>query len=129
MVKEGESRYRSLFKNNHAVMLLMDPETGALVDANPAACVFYGYRYNELRKLTIMNINTLPAERVKEELENARTERRNRFNFRHRLADGSIRDVQVFCGPIVVSGKKLLYSIINDVTERKRAEDDLRQGQ
>ena len=128
LLKEGESRYRSLFKNNHAVMLLMNPETGAIVDANPAACVFYGYRYNELRKLTIMNINTLPAERVKEELENARTERRNRFNFRHRLADGSIRDVQVFCGPIVVSGKKLLYSIINDVTERKRAEDELRQA-
>ncbi|HEX2999489.1 MAG TPA: PAS domain S-box protein [Armatimonadota bacterium] len=48
------------------------------------------------------------------------------FFFRHRLANGEVRDVEVYNGPIEVAGKQLLYSIIHDVTERKRAENALR---
>ena len=44
--------------------------------------------------------------------------------FRHRLSDGTIRDVEVFSGPITVSGSPLLCSIIHDISERKRAEED-----
>ena len=42
-LRESEERYRSLFENNHAVMLLVDPEAGVVVDANPAACEYYGF--------------------------------------------------------------------------------------
>jgi two-component sensor histidine kinase len=46
--------------------------------------------------------------------------KRNHFDFKHRIADGSIRDVEVYSGPISLKGKSLLYSIIHDVTRAKQ---------
>ena len=47
-LKESEVRYRSLFTNNHAVMLIIDPDGGDIVDANPAACAFYGWSHGDM---------------------------------------------------------------------------------
>jgi two-component system, cell cycle sensor histidine kinase and response regulator CckA len=121
----SEARYHSLFKNNHAVMLVINPVDGRIVDANPAAGVFYGYGPETLRGMNISEINTLSPAQIREEQALALAESKNHFNFRHRLANGEIRDVEVFCGPIELSGQKLLYSIIHDVTERKLAEEGL----
>ncbi len=126
-LRESEARYRSLFTNNHAVMLLIDPEGGAIVDANPAAAAYYGWTQAELRQKTIGEINTLSPDEVQAEMNLARSEQRSHFLFRHRLADGSIRDVEVFSGPIVVQGRALLYSIIHDTTERTLAEALLKE--
>jgi PAS domain S-box-containing protein len=117
---ESEITYRKLFQNNHAVMLLINPENGAIVDANPAASQFYGWTVDELRGLKIFQINTLPPEKMQAEIEHVKAGRRNSFNFQHRLADGSIRDVEVLTSPVTMGEQKLLYSIIHDVTERQR---------
>ena len=119
---ESEARYRSLFENNHAVMLLIDPDSAAITDANSAACDFYGWSREELKKQRIDEINTLTNEEVKAEMQLALSERRNHFFFKHRLADGAIRDVEVYSGPLTLKGKAMLYSIVHDITERKRAE-------
>ncbi|HYW94806.1 MAG TPA: response regulator, partial [Bacteroidales bacterium] len=50
---------------------------------------------------------------------------RSGFEFKHRLAGGEIRDVEVFSGPIKVNNRNLIYSIINDITERKRSRQEL----
>ncbi|HDQ45961.1 MAG TPA: PAS domain S-box protein, partial [bacterium] len=126
-LRESEERYRNLFENNHAVMLVVDPEGGAIVDANPAAAAYYGWTRKALRKKKIEDINTLPPGEVQAEMERARDERRNHFFFRHRLADGNIREVEVYSGPISLGGRPLLYSIIHDITERKRAEEALKE--
>lgn len=122
---ESEARYRSLFENNHATMLIVQPADGAIVDANPAAERFYGWTREQLRQMRITEINTLPPERVAAELEQARRVHRHCFLFSHRRADGSVRDVEVFTGPIQIAGRSLLYSIVHDVTERKEAEAKL----
>ncbi|HDP79444.1 MAG TPA: PAS domain S-box protein, partial [Spirochaetes bacterium] len=121
-LEESEARYRALFDNNHSVMLLIYPETGSIVDANPSACRWYGWAREEMVGKNISEINTLPPEEVRHEMEKARTEQRNFFEFRHRRADGETRDVEVYSGPISVRGKALLYSIIHDVTGKKKAE-------
>lgn len=120
---ESESRYRSLFQNNHAVMLLVDPENGAIVDANPAAVRYYGWSREQLLAKRVSDINILSPEEIKAALERARSARQNSFEFRHRLADGSIRDVEVLAGAIQVGGRDRLYSIVHDITERKEAEE------
>jgi PAS domain S-box-containing protein len=117
---EREITHRNLFQNNYAVMLLIDPDTGAIVDANPAASHFYGWTGEELRRMNVSQINTLPPEKMKAELEKAKAGRRNSFNFQHRLADGSIRDVEVLTSSVKMGEKNLIYSIIHDVTERTR---------
>ncbi|MDQ7817277.1 MAG: PAS domain S-box protein [Melioribacteraceae bacterium] len=121
-LKESEERYKALFNNNHSVMLLIDPDTGAIVDANPAACNYYGWVHNEMLNKKITEINTLSGEEIFKEMELARIEKRNRFFFKHRLANGEIRDVEVFSGSVVINSKILLYSIIHDITEQKAAE-------
>ena len=128
-LRQSQDRYRSLFQNNHSVMLLIDPESGDIVDANPAACAFYGYPHAEMTGLKISQINQLSREQVQEEMVRARQEQRNQFFFRHRLADGQVREVEVFSGPIEFQGKKLLYSIIHDITERRQTEEALRRSE
>lgn len=129
MLRESEERYRFLFTDSQTAMLLIDPETGMIVDANPRASSFYGYRHEELLKLKITDLNTLPVEQVRTEMQRARTEQRIYFRFQHRLATGELRDVEVYSGPIKIDGKQLLCSMIHDETERRRAEEALRENE
>jgi PAS domain S-box-containing protein len=125
---ESEERYRSLFENSHAAMLLIDPETGAIVDANPAATEYYGYSREEFLDHRITDLNTLEPEQAKKEMQQARDQARRHFEFKHRLAGGVVRDVEVFSGPIRVQGRELLYSIVHDITARKEAEEALHRS-
>jgi two-component system, cell cycle sensor histidine kinase and response regulator CckA len=124
-MQQSEARYRSLFENKHTVMLIIDPEDGRIVDANPAAVIYYGWKRGELRNMQISQINILAEAEAKAEMELARTEKRNFFFFRHRQRDGSVRDVKVVSGPISFQEKLLLYSIVTDITDRKQAEEEL----
>jgi len=127
-LKESEERYHSLFDNNHAVMLLINPGNGDIVDANPAATYFYGYNYDELVKMNINNINVLSEEEIHDKMQKSVSSQQNHFLFKHRLASGEIRDVDVYSGTYDVGGKKILYSIIHDVTDRIIAQDKLKES-
>ncbi|WP_300161965.1 PAS domain S-box protein [Solidesulfovibrio sp.] len=126
---ESESRYQSLFENNHAVMLLIDPDTGSVVDANPSACAYYGWTRDEFRRRRMSEINTMTPEAVLTAMTEARQGRRRVFDFRHRLADGGIRDVRVYSGPIRLGDRTLLYSIVTDVTDRLEAQRRLSESE
>lgn len=127
-LRESEARYRSVFENNHTVMFIVDPESGAVVDANPAAALYYGWTRNELRQMNIADINTLSPHEVRAEMADAHAQRRNTFYFRHRVANGQERHVEVSSGPITFEGRTLLYSIVRDVTERERARAENRRA-
>src|SRR5260221_12067353 len=111
----GQDIHRQIFEKNVAVQLLIEPDTGRIVEANPAACAFYGYARDELIQRKITDINSLPVSEVHAAMGQATGERKNTFRFRHRLATGDIRDVEVHSGPIEVDGRRLLYSIVHDV--------------
>ena len=121
-LRESETLFRSHFEHHAAVKLIIDPDTGNIVDANYAAERFYGWSRDQLKQMRIQDINTLTPEEVNAEMERARAQERIRFEFRHRRADGSIRDVEVFASKITVHGKELLHSIVHDVSEQKRLE-------
>lgn len=124
-LRQSETRYRNLFNNNHSVMLIIDPDDGRIVDANPAASRFYGYPREVLLKMRISDINTKSVTAVEADMEVAAQVVRQNFNSHHRLADGNIREVDVFSGPLVLNDRQLLYSIIYDVTERRQTERQL----
>jgi len=121
--KVGEL-YKSLFENSHSVMLIIHPGSGAIIDANKAACSFYQYPKDKLINMTMLDINILPGEKVQKEMQRANLEQRNYFNFRHKLAKGEIRDVEVYSSPIVLGNQKVLYSIVHDITDRVRIENE-----
>ena len=122
-LQESEERFRSFFKNNSSVMLLIQPSSGEIIDANMAGAAYYGYPRERLIGMSISDINILPPERVAEERQRALLERRNYFLFHHRLASGEVRDVEVYSTPIESGGRPLLFSIVHDITDRKRLEE------
>ncbi|MCX8026441.1 MAG: PAS domain S-box protein [Thermodesulfovibrionales bacterium] len=128
-ILESEEIFRSLFQNNHAVMLVIDPSDGSIIDANPAACRYYGWSREQLLTMNIANINILSPEEIKQEMQKAKTFKKNYFEFKHRLSNGDVRDVEVYSGPIRIKERNLLYSIIFDITERKKLQKQLIQAQ
>ncbi|NMB88083.1 MAG: PAS domain S-box protein [Chloroflexi bacterium] len=119
---ESRQIYKALFENNYEVILLIDPQSGAIVAANQAACAYYGYNLGEISRMLISQINTLPLDEILAQISRASTREQNVFAFQHRLASGEVRDVEVFCGPIEINGVLLLHSIVHDVTLQKAAE-------
>jgi len=125
-LRNSEKQYRDMFYKNTAIKLIVDPSSGLILNANLAAAKFYGYSISELEKMNINKINTLQPEQLGAEMALALGERRKYFNFRHRLASGEIRDVEVYSGPLEYGGSTRLYSIVHDVTDRNIAQEALR---
>ncbi len=119
-------RFRLMFDQHSAVMLVIDPTQGNIRDANAAAAAFYGYDRSTLRGMRIADINCEP-ERIQADMAAIARSRRTFFQFRHRLADGTIRAVEVHSSPITVNDDTVLYSIIHDVTERDELRREMEQ--
>ncbi len=124
-LRQREALFRNLFQEHSAVKLLIDPGTGAIVDANRAAVDYYGWPRERLVSMNIGEINALPEAELAVAMNDVKSTRRGRFEFRHRLADGTVRDVEVFSGRIEAEGNALLHSIVHDITDRKIAEREL----
>jgi diguanylate cyclase (GGDEF)-like protein/PAS domain S-box-containing protein len=124
-----EELFRRMFDEHAAVMLSIDPQSGYILDANKAAIDFYGYPKSKLYSMTIQEINVLLPEQVAEERQKALSEERNYFVFTHMLAGGKERIVEVYSSPIALREKRVLFSIIHDITERRQAEAELRKSE
>jgi len=122
-LQESEARFRSLFENIHVTTLLIDPENGEIVDANEAAATYYGWSKEQLQIMNIAEINTLPPEEIKSSMEETLAHARGYFLFQHRLSDGSIKDVEIYSGPIHMGDKTLLCFVVHDITQRKLDEE------
>jgi PAS domain S-box-containing protein len=128
-LQRSEERFRNMFERHGAAMLLIEPDSGAILDANAAAANFYGYSRVQLRTMRINDLNQLHSDDVSAEMQKAVTEQRTYFVFPHKLADGAIRWVEVYSTPIDMQGSRALFSVIHDFTERKLAEEALRQSE
>ncbi|MBN1957106.1 MAG: PAS domain S-box protein [Desulfuromonadales bacterium] len=126
---KSESRYQSLFEKNATVMLLIDPVSLFILDANPAACAYYGYERDTMKRMRITEINQLDDAHIAEEVAAAQKQQRHYFRFRHRLASGDVREVEVYSGPIDIHGQQCLYSLVHDVTDRHQLDMQLRESE
>ncbi len=122
----SEEKFRNLFQKHSAIKLIIKPSTGEIVEANDAAAAYYGWSVDELCQMKISEINTLNTWQVKKEMIRARDQDNVHFIFKHRKADGSFADVEVFSSRINIDGEDFLHSVIHDVTEKIKAEERLR---
>ncbi|MCI0522270.1 MAG: PAS domain S-box protein [Bacteroidales bacterium] len=124
-LRRSEERFRKLFESHSAVKLIINPADGSVIDANLAAAEFYGWPAERLRKMKIYDITTMSQSSVDELMKVVVDKRSIRFESNHRLADGSIREVEVFSSRVEIDGKDLLHSIIHDITDKKKILLDL----
>lgn len=121
-------RYREMFEKTSAAKLLLDPELDAIVDANQAACDFYGHTRDSLKAKRMSDLESQARAEAMREIARAGVASESRYESRHRIAAGETRDVEVFCGPAEIDGRALINAIVVDITERKRAERRLRRA-
>jgi PAS domain S-box-containing protein len=122
-----DDRYRQLFEENAAVQLLVDPATGAIVDANRAAADFYGMSRVALAARSFGELADVPADEVMQTLEVAAEVGTHAVGFPNRHASGDVRLVEVYAGPLHSGARRLVHLIVHDVTERLRAEAAARE--
>ena len=123
-MRENENRFRLLFEGHDAIMLLTEPDTGAIVDANTAAIQFYGYSRETLCKMAIEDINCLEADQALARKRHDKIHGQDYFVSSHRLSTGEIRTVEVHSSLIDTQGQIFMFSIVHDVTERNLAEQE-----
>lgn len=128
---DRRQQYDALFNNTHSAMMIQDPATGAIVDVNPPACRMYGWPKETMLAMRMTEINTLAENLVLAAMMRAKTREQSQFQFQHRIADGTLRDVEVRSGPIRWNGRDLLCSVIIDITDklREQREAAARQAQ
>ena len=120
--------FQMLFEVNTSVLTLLDPYTGKIINANPAAARFYGYSREKLCSMNINEINMLPFEKIQEALICGITKGSN-YIFPHKLANGKIRTVEVFNSSIEYKGNPIIFNIIHDITPRIEMEKSLRESE
>ncbi|WP_284301455.1 EAL domain-containing protein [Thalassotalea loyana] len=116
---------QNVFHTHNAVMLIIDADSGEIIDANSAAEQFYGRTLKSLKTMQIQDINLLSEEQVAVERELAQTENRSYFIFRHKVADDKVKTVAVYARPITYQGKNALFSIIQDIDKEREFKEAL----
>ena len=128
-IEESERRYKQMFENNQANMLLIDSSTLKIIDGNKAAQKFYGY---SLTKLVNKNYTDLTPEKYKTDNSIEIKQKildQSLYLTRHILSNSNEVFVEINFSEIEVQGQKQYYAIINDVTERIIAELSLKDSE
>ena len=124
-LRESEERFRNFFEQHSAVMMILDPESGRIVDVNNAAAEYYGWSRERLRQMSVTEMNVEEPEVSVKRLEEWKTAEKRTFIVTHRKADGSICDIEVFGKKIYAKERALAYLILHDITEQKRFQQAL----
>ncbi len=128
-LEASEARHRQLFENNGAIQLLADVETAAIVDANPAAEAFYGWPRAILTTMFVTDLETISLEHWRELTASIPVGTGLRVQREHRIAIGETRQVEAFIGVARVAQRRVLHLIIHDISDRVRAERQLRESE
>ena len=128
-LKESELRFKSIFKDNLAVMLVIDPDNHNIVDANQAAENYYGWGLEQLLQKKLDDINAFPSADITSAIGNTREQKQVQFEFKHKKGDGSICDVEIFPSKIEIFNKEYIHLIVHDISERKKVQEELIQSE
>jgi PAS domain S-box-containing protein len=121
-LRESEQRFRTMFESHQSAMLLIDPASGAVVDANPAAVTLYGSTRKALCSVTVEELRMVLPEVGRRGRGFQVGEKGAHLETSIRLSTGEFRIVEVRSSAVIVQGQPRLFAILHDITERKRIE-------
>jgi len=128
LLKQRDLKFRLLFENNPLPMWVFDRETLGFLEVNHAALTHYGYTHGEFLSMTVADMRQ-PEDvaRLKDSVARAKGLELS-GQWRHRLKDGRFIDVEVASHSISYGGRPAVLSVLQDVTQRKQLEEQLRQS-
>jgi len=119
----AEGRYREVFLGSAQTQLLVHPDDGRILDANPAACAYFGYDADRLRRMSLSALAAADGGDVDAVLRAGHTDASaSEVRLRLRLASGLVRDVDVVACRIRVEQRPTIHLAVRDVTEREEIE-------
>ena len=124
-LQESEENYRHLFQTITDAILLFDAQTRQFIDVNDAAVSLYGYRREEFLKLTHQDITSEPEDSdisIRQTIEGTLARIPVRY---HKKKDGSIFPVEISTSTFTLRNRNVLCGVMRDITERKRAQEEL----
>ena len=125
----SEERYRAIFELAADSIVLINAETGELVEFNERAHENLGFTRKEFEKLKIPDFEVIEnCEEVEEHIKKIVKERADIFETKHKTKSGEIRDIQVSSRAISIRGKNFIQSIWRDITEHKKMEEALQKA-
>ncbi|TAN42655.1 MAG: PAS domain S-box protein [Nitrospirae bacterium] len=128
-LREAEERYRRLFEDATDAVFIVD-EHGNFIDVNKTAYERLGYTKEELMSMDIRKLDSPKfAAIVPERLAQIQKSGVAIFESAHRRKDGTIMPVEVNSRTIDYGGRRVLFSVIRDITERKKAEYLLQESE
>jgi PAS domain S-box-containing protein len=128
-LQASEQRFQKMFRDHNAIMLLVEPVDGRILDANTAACQFYGYTPEQLKAMLVKDISANPQEVVTAARQKVMAGEARTFEFQHRLASGDIHDVEIHSSPVEIGDQTVIFSVIHDITPRKIAQQALAENE
>ena len=129
-LSESESRYRAFFEQGADGVVVLNPETGQMIEFNDQACNQLGYTREEFSKLRVVNVEAMEsAEEVQQHINKIMADGHDDFETQHRTKHGEIRNVQVTAQLIVAGRRSIYHCIWRDITEQRQAYSALRRSE
>jgi PAS domain S-box-containing protein len=129
-MRESEERYRALVEQSSDGIVTVDIETKRILEANPAYCKLLDYSSEELLKMTLYDVATASHEDLDDNIRRVLAQGYHYIGERqHRRRDGSLVDVEISVNTVSFGGKRVLCAVVRDITERKQAEEALRENE
>ena len=125
----SEGFYASIFDSIGSPILIIDPQTAAILDANKAACKFYGYPHSDFIQKKILDLAAIPAKEAWQRIRKIAAGEITHMTLQHRLANGEIRDVDVDLGRGNFEDRAVNIATVHDITEREQAKKKLQEGE
>ncbi len=123
VLDESKRKFQDMFIKHSAVMILIDPHTGDIKGCNNSALEYYGYSEEELNKANLTDLSETDYDDLISRI--SIIESNTVLKMRHKMHDYAMKDVEMYITPMVLEGVKLLYAIVQDVTERNEYQANL----
>jgi PAS domain S-box-containing protein len=138
--KQSEEALRASQKSCHEILdastdtiLIHDIEHGVILDANRAVFDMYGYTPDEVVGLTVDDLSLAESPYCQKDVEplwhKAVTEGPQRFEWRSKKKSGELFWSEVVLQRVVISGRERILALVRNITERKKAEQKIREEQ
>ncbi|NWF39693.1 PAS domain S-box protein [Mariprofundus sp. NF] len=129
LLETSQRRFSMLFDSSSDGLFIIDMQ-GDFIDINRTAYERLGYTKDEMMSMRLTELDPPEfAARVPERLEQIIKHGMATFETAHYRKDGSIMPVEINARIIELDGERVFFSVIRDISERKKLEEQLRQAQ